>query len=95
MPGKQRYRYGFFARWQTPDDDDRLREARGAKMRRRPQEGFDWRALLGRRLVTAEEAISRVNSGDRASISLALQTRRRDEWSSGYTSNRSQRAQER
>ena len=43
-------------------------------MRRRPHEGFDWRALLGRRLVTAEEAVSHVNSGDRVSISLALQT---------------------
>ncbi|HEY2106023.1 MAG TPA: acetyl-CoA hydrolase/transferase C-terminal domain-containing protein [Candidatus Binataceae bacterium] len=43
-------------------------------MRRRPHEGFDWRALLGPRLVTAEEAVSHVDSGDRVSVSLALQT---------------------
>jgi 4-hydroxybutyrate CoA-transferase len=42
--------------------------------RQRPHEGWNWRAALGRRLVTAEEAISRINSGDRVSISLALQT---------------------
>src|SRR5215472_4105927 len=43
-------------------------------MGRRPHEGFDWRALLGHRLVTAEKAVNRVNTGDRVSISLALQT---------------------
>jgi hypothetical protein len=49
-------------------------EKRVQKMERRPHEGFDWRALLSRRLVTAEEVVSHVNSGDRVSISLALQT---------------------
>jgi 4-hydroxybutyrate CoA-transferase len=40
----------------------------------RPHEGWNWRAALGHRLVTAEEAVSHINSGDRVSISLALQT---------------------
>ena len=43
-------------------------------MRHRAHEGFDWRGLLGHRLVTAEEAVSHINSCDRVSISLALQT---------------------
>ena len=43
-------------------------------MKRRPHEGFDWRAALGRRLVTAEEAVSHVRSGDRVGISLAQST---------------------
>jgi len=45
-----------------------------SRARRRPHEGWNWRAALGRRLVTAEEAVSHINSGDRVSISLALQT---------------------
>jgi len=46
----------------------------GDSTARRPHEGWNWRAALGRRLVTAEEAVSHIKSGDRVSISLSLQT---------------------
>jgi 4-hydroxybutyrate CoA-transferase len=42
--------------------------------KRRPHEGFDWRAKLGGALVSAEEALSHVRSGDRIGISLAQST---------------------
>jgi acyl-CoA hydrolase len=41
---------------------------------RRPHQGFDWRAKLGRALVNAEEALTQVRSGDRIAISLAQST---------------------
>jgi len=44
------------------------------QMTRRPHEGFDWRASLGRRRATAEDALSHVNSGDRVGVSLAQST---------------------
>jgi acyl-CoA hydrolase len=37
-------------------------------------ESFDWRALLGRKLVSAEEAVSHIKSGDRVTMSISHAT---------------------
>jgi acyl-CoA hydrolase len=37
-------------------------------------DSFDWRALLGKKLVSAEEAISHVKSGDRVTMSISHAT---------------------
>jgi 4-hydroxybutyrate CoA-transferase len=39
-----------------------------------PHEGFDWRAKLGPKLVSAEDALSHVRSGDRIGISVSQAT---------------------
>ncbi len=44
------------------------------KIKPRPHEGFDWRAKLGRALVSADEAFSQIRSGDRIGIALAQST---------------------
>jgi 4-hydroxybutyrate CoA-transferase len=48
--------------------------AEAQSRRPRPHEGFDWRAKLGRALVSAEEALSHVRSGDRVAISISQAT---------------------
>jgi hypothetical protein len=44
------------------------------KMKSRPHQGFDWRAKLGPALVSAEQALNHVSSGDRVGIALAQST---------------------
>src|SRR5438128_441103 len=38
------------------------------------QDSFDWRALLGEKLVSAEEAVNHVKSGDRVTMSISHAT---------------------
>src|SRR6266478_7364980 len=36
--------------------------------------GFDWRAQLGSRLVSADDAVAHIKSGDRVALSIAQST---------------------